>query len=68
MANPGPIERLAGHAADLVKGQVDVILATGDEAVRSAQPSQFIMYVLVNVSPRNLADLPVPARADEVIE
>ena len=25
-----PIERLAGHAADLVKGQVDVILATGE--------------------------------------
>jgi putative tryptophan/tyrosine transport system substrate-binding protein len=31
------VERLAGHAADLVKGPVDVILATGDEAVRSAQ-------------------------------
>jgi putative tryptophan/tyrosine transport system substrate-binding protein len=27
------IERLAGHAADLAKGPVDVILATGDEAV-----------------------------------
>jgi putative tryptophan/tyrosine transport system substrate-binding protein len=31
------VERLEGHAADLVKGPVDVILATGDEAVRSAQ-------------------------------
>jgi putative tryptophan/tyrosine transport system substrate-binding protein len=40
------IERLAGHAADLVKGQVDVILATGDEAVRSAQRATTTIPIL----------------------
>ena len=40
------IERLAGHAADLVKGQVDVILATGDEAVRSAQRATTTVPIL----------------------
>jgi ABC-type uncharacterized transport system substrate-binding protein len=41
-----PIDRLAGHAADLVKGQVDVILATGDEAVRSAQRATTTIPIL----------------------
>jgi putative ABC transport system substrate-binding protein len=40
------VERLAGHAADLVKSQVDVILATGDEAVRSAQRATTTIPIL----------------------
>jgi putative tryptophan/tyrosine transport system substrate-binding protein len=40
------VERLAGHAADLVKGPVDVILATGDEAVRSAQRATATIPIL----------------------
>ena len=48
-----PIDRLAGHAADLVKGQVDVILATGDEAVRNAQ--------------RATTTIPIPAITDDMV-
>ena len=40
------VERFAGHAADLVKGQVDVILATGDEAVRNAQRATTTIPIL----------------------
>jgi putative ABC transport system substrate-binding protein len=40
------VERFAGHAADLVKGQVDVILVTGDEALRSAQRATTTIPIL----------------------
>jgi putative ABC transport system substrate-binding protein len=40
------VERFAGHAADLVKGPLDVILATGDEAVRSAQRATTTIPIL----------------------
>jgi putative ABC transport system substrate-binding protein len=32
-----PPERMEAHAADLMSGPVDVIIATGDPAVRAAQ-------------------------------
>src|SRR5262249_31185522 len=39
-------ERFAGHAADVVKARVDVILAGGDAAVRAAQQATTSIPIL----------------------
>ena len=40
------VERLADHAAEIVKAQVDVILATGDSAIRAAQQATTTIPIL----------------------
>jgi putative tryptophan/tyrosine transport system substrate-binding protein len=44
------IEQLAEHAAELVKVEVDVIVAAGDEAVRAAQHATKTISILANAS------------------
>jgi putative tryptophan/tyrosine transport system substrate-binding protein len=40
------VEQLADHAAEIVKAQVDVILATGDSAIRAAQQATTTIPIL----------------------
>ena len=40
------VEQLADHAAEIVKAQVDVILATGDSAIRAAQRATTTIPIL----------------------
>jgi putative ABC transport system substrate-binding protein len=44
------VEQLAEHAAELVKGQVDVIIASGDAAVSAAQQATKTIPILANAT------------------
>jgi ABC-type uncharacterized transport system substrate-binding protein len=47
---PDSMDTYAEHAAELVKGQVDVIIASGDAAVSAAQQATKTIPILANAT------------------